>query len=58
MSAFPSHASPDYSSFSYQYTTDTLGEPLNIIISSKSDPDILTESGMQNYIKYVLICFY
>ena len=38
-----------------QYTTDTLGEPLNIIISSESDPDILTESGMQNYIKYARV---
>nr|VWO99441.1 Phosphate:H symporter (Phosphate:H symporter, variant) [Ganoderma boninense] len=35
------------------YTTDTLGEPLNIIISSESDPDILTESGMQTYIKSI-----
>lgn len=34
-----------------QYTTEKLGEPLNIIISSESDDYILTEQGMQTYIK-------
>ena len=38
-------------SWSSQYTTNTLGEPLNIIISAESDPYILTESGMQTYVK-------
>ncbi|TBU23727.1 hypothetical protein BD311DRAFT_767882 [Dichomitus squalens] len=35
------------------YTTKTLGEPLNIIISAESDPFILTEAGMQTYIKSI-----
>ncbi|KAH9924321.1 uncharacterized protein BXZ73DRAFT_50523 [Epithele typhae] len=35
------------------YTTEKLGEPLNIIISSESDPFILSESGMQTYIKSI-----
>ena len=34
-----------------QYTSDDLGEPLNIIISAESDPYILTEQGMQTYVK-------
>ncbi|KAI0754769.1 hypothetical protein C8Q80DRAFT_1140917 [Daedaleopsis nitida] len=35
------------------YTTEKLGEPLNIIISSESDDYILTEQGMQTYIKSI-----
>ncbi|TFK89696.1 hypothetical protein K466DRAFT_486332 [Polyporus arcularius HHB13444] len=35
------------------YTSDKLGEPLNIIISAESDPYILTEEGMQTYIKSI-----
>ncbi|RPD62613.1 hypothetical protein L226DRAFT_532393 [Lentinus tigrinus ALCF2SS1-7] len=35
------------------YTSDDLGEPLNIIISAESDPYILTEQGMQTYVKSI-----
>ena len=35
-----------------QFTTKRLGEPLNLIISSLSDPYILTESGLHTYAKY------
>lgn len=34
-----------------QFVTKKLGEPLNIIISSLSDPYILTEYGLHNYVK-------
>ncbi|KAJ4490367.1 hypothetical protein J3R30DRAFT_71707 [Lentinula aciculospora] len=32
---------------------DGLGEPLNVIISSLSSPDVLTESGFENYAKAI-----
>jgi hypothetical protein len=34
-----------------KYTTSKLGEPLNVIISSLSDPFILTETGFHYYAK-------
>lgn len=36
-----------------QFTTRRLGEPLNVIISSLSDPYVLTETGLHAYAKYV-----
>lgn len=33
------------------YTIDDLGEPLNIIISGRSDPYILTDKGFEHYTK-------
>ncbi|KAL1950451.1 hypothetical protein VTO73DRAFT_5575 [Trametes versicolor] len=35
------------------FVTKKLGEPLNIIISSLSDPYILTETGLHNYVKSI-----
>ncbi|OCH87956.1 hypothetical protein OBBRIDRAFT_847736 [Obba rivulosa] len=35
------------------YTTRRLGEPLNVIISSLSDPFVLTESGLHIYAKSI-----
>lgn len=37
---------------SLQYTTETDGEPLNVIISGLSDPFILTDHGFEHYTKY------
>lgn len=34
-----------------QFTTKRLGEPLNVIISGRSDPFILTEEGLHFYAK-------
>ena len=39
--------------FCNKYTTKKLGEPLNVIISSLSDPFILEEEGFRLYAKYV-----
>lgn len=36
-----------------QYTTQELGEPLNVIITAHSDPFILTEIGLHYYAKWV-----
>ncbi|KAF9527501.1 hypothetical protein CPB83DRAFT_876342 [Crepidotus variabilis] len=33
------------------FTTPTHGEPLNVIVSGLSDPDILTEAGFRDYAK-------
>ena len=38
---------------SSQFTTRRLGEPLNIVISSQSDPYVLEESGLRDYSKSV-----
>lgn len=35
------------------WTTKHLGEPLNVIITAHSDPGILSESGMQTYVKSI-----
>ncbi|CDO69894.1 hypothetical protein BN946_scf184884.g53 [Trametes cinnabarina] len=35
------------------YVSRDVGEPLNIIISSLSDPYILTEDGLHNYVKSI-----
>ncbi|KAJ7211090.1 hypothetical protein C8J57DRAFT_1400022 [Mycena rebaudengoi] len=35
------------------YTTKTRGEPLNVIISGTSDPEVLTERGLHNYAKSI-----
>ena len=35
----------------HQFTTPDLGEPLNVIISARSDPFILTETGFHYYAK-------
>ncbi|KAI0647858.1 hypothetical protein C8Q79DRAFT_952263 [Trametes meyenii] len=35
------------------YVTKKVGEPLNVIISSLSDPFILTESGLHTYVKSI-----
>ncbi|KAI0822075.1 hypothetical protein BC628DRAFT_1392246 [Trametes gibbosa] len=35
------------------FVTKKLGEPLNIIISSLSDPYVLTEFGLHNYVKSI-----
>ncbi|KAL6308277.1 hypothetical protein BKA93DRAFT_868952 [Sparassis latifolia] len=35
------------------FTTDVLGEPLNIVISGLSDPFILTEVGLHSYAKSI-----
>ncbi len=42
--------------FFLQYTTETNGEPLNVIISGSSDPFILTDHGFEYYTKYVKFC--
>lgn len=38
-----------------QYTNQTFGEPLNVIISALSDPFIMTDEGFRLYTKYVLV---
>jgi hypothetical protein len=38
-----------------QYTNQTFGEPLNVIISALSDPFIMTDEGFRLYIKYVVV---
>jgi hypothetical protein len=37
-----------------QYTNETYGEPLNVIISALSDPFIMTDEGFRLYTKYVV----
>jgi hypothetical protein len=34
-----------------QFVTDTQGEPLNVIISARSDPFVLTDYGLRYYTK-------
>lgn len=36
-----------------QWTTEDLGEPLNVIISARSDPGILSEHGIRTYVKSI-----
>lgn len=43
----------EYVAHYYQFTTKTKGEPLNVIISAKSDPFVLTDWGLHYYAKYV-----
>lgn len=38
-----------------QYTNQTFGEPLNVIISALSDPFIMTDEGFRLYTKYVVV---
>ena len=38
-----------------QYTNETFGEPLNVIISALSDPFIMTDEGFRLYTKYAVV---